>query len=109
MKDVELKLTTASALAFEEATGKGLLESLGEIVQSIQSGVYPKLSLIVNLFCVMGKDYTVEMFEAWEIPLVEKINKIADAAKEFVVGKNAKPVSANSSVSATHTVSNRKK
>ena len=106
---MELKLTTVGALAYEERTGRDILETLGIIAKAASEGRPPKLTHLVDVFCAMGKDYDAQKFDEWDVPLQEKILKITEAAKVYIVGKNAKPVSASSSKSATRTGSNRKK
>lgn len=106
---MELKLTTVGALAYEERTGRDILETLGDIASAAQQGRTPKLTQLIDVFCAMGKDYDAQTFDDWEAPLQEKIVAITNAAKEYIVGKNAKHVSVSSSKGATHTGSNHKK
>lgn len=81
---MNLKLTTKRAIEFEKRTGKDLLKALEEIAQS------GKISLndIVELFIALGDNYTIEMFDAWEASLVDKLNAIVMAIKEYTQGKN---------------------
>ena len=106
---MELKLTTVGALAFEERTGRDILETLGDIASAAEAGRTPKLKQLVDIFCSMGKDYNVEMFDEWEAPLQEKIIAISEAAKVYIVGKNAKAISQSSSKNVIASGSSQKK
>jgi len=79
---MELKLTTKRALEYEERTGVDIIEKLREISES---GTV-KIRDIVDLFLAMGDNYTVEMFEQWDKPLVEKATDIINAVIVYAQG-----------------------
>ncbi len=81
---MELKLTTLRALAFEEKTGKDLLKFIQGVSESNEIG----LKDIIELFIALGKDYTIEMFDAWDLPLLAKTEAILKAVEEYIQGKN---------------------
>ena len=80
---MELKLTTARALKFEKNTGKGIIEFLKEVSDT---GTI-SLTETVELFAALGDNYTVEVFDAWDIPYAEKLEKMFAAVTEYVQGK----------------------
>lgn len=79
---MELKLTTKRALEYEERTGVDIIEKLREISESGKV----KIRDIVDLFLAMGDNYTVEMFEQWDKPLVEKATDIINAVIVYAQG-----------------------
>lgn len=82
---MELKLTTKRALEYEERTGKDLFKFLQEVAKTEEVTIKD----IVELFIAMGDNYTVEVFDAWDIPFKEKVVAVMTAAKEYVQGKKA--------------------
>jgi len=79
---MELKLTTKRALEFEAKTGKDVLDTVMEIADSGKVRVKD----VVNLFEAMGENYTVEVFEAWDLPFVKKAEKILEAVAKYTQG-----------------------
>ncbi len=79
---MELKLTTKRALEYERRTGVDIIEKLEEISKS---GTV-KIKDIVDLFLAMGDNYTVEMFEQWNKPFVEKATDIINAVLIYAQG-----------------------
>lgn len=80
---MELKLTTVRALKFEKNTGKGVIEFLKGVADVGTVSVTD----IVALFAALGDNYTVEVFDAWDIPYTEKLEKMFAAVAEYVQGK----------------------
>ena len=83
---MELKITTARALAYEESTGSDIVEKMKEIGET---GVI-KVRDTVELFKACGDNYTVEMFDAWDAPFTEKAKKIVEAVKKYLQGQDTK-------------------
>ncbi len=83
---MELKLTTKRALEFEAKTGKDVLDTVMEMADSGKVRVKD----VVNLFEAMGENYTVEVFEAWDLPFVEKAEKILEAVAKYTQGNAEK-------------------
>ena len=81
---MELKLTTKRALEYEESTGKDLLEFLSEVAKTERI----KIKDVVEIFATMGENYTVEMFDAWDLSFSKKLVEIMNAVKEYAQGKN---------------------
>lgn len=79
---MELKLTTKRALEYEKRTGVDIIEKLKEISESGSV----KIKDIVDLFLAMGDNYTVEMFEQWDKPFVEKATDIINAVLVYAQG-----------------------
>lgn len=79
---MELKLTTARALKYEEKTGLDIMLKLEEISKL---GTI-KVKDVLELFEAMGENYTVEVFDAWEIPFVEKATAIINAVVIYAQG-----------------------
>jgi len=79
---MDLKITTARALEYEERTGSDIVEKMKEIGTT---GVI-KVKDAVELFKACGEDYTVEKFEEWNVPFVEKATKIVEAVKTYLQG-----------------------
>lgn len=79
---MELKLTTKRALEYERRTGVDIIEKLKEISESGSV----KIKDIVDLFLAMGDNYTVEMFEQWDKPFVEKATDIVNAVLVYAQG-----------------------
>lgn len=79
---MELKLTTKRALEYEKRTGVDIIEKLEEISKSGSV----KIKDIVDLFLAMGDNYTVEMFEQWDKPFVEKATDIINAVLVYAQG-----------------------
>lgn len=89
---MELKVTTLRALAFEEATGKDMLEVLQEVEKTNQI----KLKDIISLFIACGEGYDAEMFDEWDEPFMDKVSKVMNAVGQYFgagkkgVGKKSK-------------------
>lgn len=79
---MELKLTTKRALEYETKTGVDIISKLEEISKSGSI----KIKDIVALFEAMGENYTVEMFDAWEKPFVDKAADIVNAVLVYAQG-----------------------
>lgn len=79
---MELKLTTKRALEYEKKTGVDVIEKLEEISKTGSI----KIKDVVELFEAMGDNYTVEVFEAWDEPFVDKATKIVNAVLEYTQG-----------------------
>lgn len=79
---MELKLTTKRALEYEKRTGVDIIEKLKEISEAGSV----KIKDIVDLFLAMGDNYTVEMFEQWDKPFVEKATDIINAVLVYAQG-----------------------
>lgn len=79
---MELKLTTKRALEFERRTGVDIIEKLEEISKSGSV----KIKDVVDLFLAMGDNYTVEMFDQWDKPFVEKATDIVNAVLVYAQG-----------------------
>lgn len=79
---MELKLTTKRALEFERRTGVDIIEKLEEISKSGSV----KIKDVVDLFLAMGENYTVEMFDQWDKPFVEKATDIVNAVLIYAQG-----------------------
>ena len=83
---MELKLTTLRALKFEEETGKDIVSTVKEIGETGEI----KVKDIVALFKAMGENYTVEVFDAWDVPFVKKAEAVVKAAAEYIGGSAVK-------------------
>lgn len=81
---MDLKLTTKRALAYEERTGKDLFEYLQEL--SKESAVI-RIRDIIEIFKALGDDYNEVAFDAWQLPLKDKIEEIVEAVREYIGGK----------------------
>ena len=79
---MELKLTTKRALEFERKTGTDVIEKL----EAISKTGTVKIKDVVDLFIAMGENYTVEMFDQWDIPFVEKATEIVNAVLVYAQG-----------------------
>jgi len=79
---MELKLTTKRALEFEKRTGVDIIEKL----ETISKTGSVKIKDVVDLFLAMGENYTVEMFDQWDKPFVEKATDIVNAVLEYAQG-----------------------
>jgi len=79
---MELKLTTKRALEFEKRTGVDVIEKL----ETISKTGSVKIKDVVDLFLAMGENYTVEMFDQWDKPFVEKATDIVNAVLEYAQG-----------------------
>lgn len=79
---MELKLTTKRALEYESRVGVDVLEKLEDISKT---GTV-KIKDIVDLFVAMGENYTVEMFDQWDKPFVEKAADIVNAIVIYAQG-----------------------
>lgn len=79
---MELKLTTKRALAYEKEFGIDIIEKLAEISET---GTV-KIKDVVDLFKTMGENYTVEMFDQWEEPFVDKATAIINAVVIYAKG-----------------------
>nr|DAH56649.1 MAG TPA: tail tube protein [Caudoviricetes sp.] len=77
---MELRLTTKRVLEFENRTGKDVLKLLQEIAKTNEVSIKD----IVELFIACGENYTVEMFDMWDIPFVEKTQAIMDAVSKYL-------------------------
>jgi hypothetical protein len=82
---MELKLTTKRALAYEQKTGIDIITKL----ESIAKEGSIKIKDVVDLFEAMGENYTVEMFDQWDKPFVEKANDIVNAILIYAQGATA--------------------
>ena len=82
---MELKLTTKRALAYEQKTGIDIITKL----ESIAKEGSIKIKDVVELFEAMGENYTVEMFDQWDKPFVEKANDIVNAILVYAQGTTA--------------------
>jgi hypothetical protein len=82
---MELKLTTKRALAYEQKTGVDVITKL----ESIAKEGSIKIKDVVDLFEAMGENYTVEMFDQWDKPFVEKANDIVNAILIYAQGTTA--------------------
>jgi hypothetical protein len=82
---MELKLTTKRALAYEQKTGIDIITKL----ESIAKEGSIKIKDVVDLFEAMGENYTVEMFDQWDKPFVEKANDIVNAILIYAQGTTA--------------------
>ena len=82
---MELKLTTKRALAYEQKTGTDVITKL----ESIAKEGSIKIKDVVDLFEAMGENYTVEMFDQWDKPFVEKANDIVNAILIYAQGTTA--------------------
>ncbi len=82
---MELKLTTKRALAYEQKTGVDIITKL----ESIAKEGSIKIKDVVDLFEAMGENYTVEMFDQWDKPFVEKANDIVNAILIYAQGTTA--------------------
>lgn len=82
---MELKLTTKRALAYEQKTGVDIITKL----ESIAKEGSIKIKDVVELFEAMGENYTVEMFDQWDKPFVEKANDIVNAILIYAQGTTA--------------------
>lgn len=82
---MELKLNTKRALEYERKTGQDIIEKL----ESISKEGTVKIKDVVELYLTMGENYTVEMFDQWDKPFVEKAQDIINAILEYAQGKNA--------------------
>ncbi len=82
---MELKLTTKRALAYEQKTGIDIITKL----ESIAKEGSIKIKDVVDLFEAMGENYTVEMFDQWDKPFVEKSNDIVNAILIYAQGTTA--------------------
>lgn len=83
MEDMKLKLNTVRALQYEERTGKDILVFLEGVAKTNEI----KIRDIVDLFMAMGDGYTVEDFDKWDKPYIDKVNAILEAVKEYAQGK----------------------
>lgn len=81
---MELKLTTERALAYEDRTGKDLIEFIKQVGETDTISIRDT----VELFIAMGENYTVKTFDEWEIPYAKKLEAVMLAIKEFTSGKN---------------------
>lgn len=81
---MELKLTTARAIEYEERTGKDLLAFLEEVTRTNCIGVRDT----IEIFKSMGEGYNAATFDAWDLPFVDKLKAIMNAVKEYTKGKN---------------------
>lgn len=79
---MELKLTTKRALEYEKRTGVDIIEKLEEISKTGSV----KIKDVVDLFLAMGDNYTVEMFDQWDKPFVEKATDVINAVLEYAQG-----------------------
>lgn len=79
---MELKLTTKRALEFEKRTGVDVIEKL----ETISKSGSVKIKDVVDLFIAMGDNYTVEMFDQWDKPFVEKATDIVNAVLIYAQG-----------------------
>lgn len=79
---MELKLTTKRALEYERRTGVDIIEKLEEISKSGSV----KIKDVVDLFLAMGDNYTVEMFDQWDKPFVEKATDVVNAVLVYAQG-----------------------
>lgn len=79
---MELKLTTKRALEYEKRTGTDIIEKLSDIAQT---GIV-KITDVMELFYAMGENYTVEVFDTWNLPFVEKAAKIMEAVTFYTQG-----------------------
>lgn len=79
---MELKLTTKRALEYERRTGVDIIEKLEEISKSGSV----KIKDVVDLFLAMGDNYTVEMFDQWDKPFVEKATDVVNAVLLYAQG-----------------------
>lgn len=79
---MELKLTTKRALEYERRTGVDIIEKLEEISKTGSV----KIKDVVDLFLAMGDNYTVEMFDQWDKPFVEKATDVINAVLEYAQG-----------------------
>lgn len=79
---MELKLTTKRALEYEKRTGVDVIEKL----ETISKSGSVKIKDVVDLFLAMGENYTVEMFDQWDKPFVEKATDIVNAVLEYAQG-----------------------
>ncbi len=79
---MELKLTTKRALEYEKRTGQDVLDTVMEIAETGRV----KVKDVVELFEAMGENYTVEVFEAWDVPFVEKATKVIEAVTAYTQG-----------------------
>ena len=79
---MELKLTTKRALEYEKRTGVDIIEKL----ETISKTGSVKIKDVVDLFLAMGENYTVEMFDQWDKPFVEKATDIVNAVLEYAQG-----------------------
>lgn len=82
---MELKLTTKRALEYEQKTGVDIITKL----ESIAKEGSIKIKDVVELFEAMGENYTVEMFDQWDKPFVEKANDIVNAILIYAQGTTA--------------------
>nr|DAW41955.1 MAG TPA: hypothetical protein [Caudoviricetes sp.] len=106
---MELKLTTVRAMKFEERTGRDILDTLNSLSTAAQEGRTPTLRQLLDIFSAMGDNYDAETFDAWDVPLVDKIYAIADAVQVYMQGKNGKAISPSSSQGATRMGSSHKR
>lgn len=83
---MELKITTARALEYEARTGVDIVEKMKEIGET---GVI-KVKDTVELFKACGENYTVEMFDAWDVSFAEKAKMIVEAVKIYLQGQGSK-------------------
>lgn len=81
---MELKLTTKRALEYEKRTGVDIMEKLVEIGKTESV----KIKDVVELFEAMGDGYTIEVFEAWELPFAEKAVAIVNAILVYAQGNS---------------------
>lgn len=79
---MELKLTTKRALEYERRTGVDIIEKLEEISKTGSV----KIKDVVDLFLAMGDNYTVEMFDQWDKPFVEKATDVVNAVLLYAQG-----------------------
>lgn len=79
---MELKLTTKRALEYERKTGTDVITKL----ESIAKDGSVKIKDVVELFEAMGENYTVEMFDQWDKPFVEKASDIVNAILIYAQG-----------------------
>ena len=80
---MELHLTTARALKYEDRTGRDIFEVCQEIAQT----QLVKISTVVQLFSAMGDNYTPEVFDTWNVPFSEKVVAIIEEINNFTQGK----------------------
>ena len=80
---MELKLTTERALAYEDRTGKDLIEFIKQVGETDTISIRDT----VELFIAMGENYTVKTFDEWEIPYAKKIGSSNVGNKGIYVRK----------------------
>ncbi len=80
---MKLEITTKRALEFEERTGKDIIE----LLKSMQKTKSFKIRDVVDLFIACGENYTVDMFDSWDVPMADKVTEIMKAVEVYFSGK----------------------